>query len=430
MRRAGSRRVASPAAEISLMTFPPVRYVQAVPVVHDGQHVVVLQDPEGLCPETLAVPLPLYLIMTLLDGRRDARAVQTEIARMAQGQIVPTQEIERIVHELDELYLLENARARERRAELEREFDALPLRPPIHAGAAYPAEADALQEMMRQLFDGLTPAAADAPRPRGLILPHIDLRVGGRALARALATLDADRPPRLYIILGVAHSPTRNLFTLTDKSFATPLGLVETDRDAAARLRELYGAERLSGQIAHRLEHSIEFTTVGLRYLHGASHNGSPGGTVRMLPLLCGSLHEVLEEDGLSPRELPVVNDFIEALRRLIDELNGDVCLIASVDLSHVGLKFGDAEGISDLRRELVRSADDAMLATIERGEPEAFFDTFRADRNARNVDAITSVYVLLHALGAVARAERLDYQQWHEAATDSMVSYASLALY
>jgi len=52
-----------------------------------------------------------------------------------------------------------------------------------------------------------------------------------------------------------------------------------------------------------------------------------------------------------------------------------------------------------------------------------------RPDANGRNVDAVTAVYVMLHALGP-GRGKLIDYQQWHERETDSMVSFAGLALY
>ncbi len=406
------------------MVFPPLRYVQATPVEHEGQRLVVLNDPEGIMSDTLAVPMPLYFIMTLIDGRRDAQGLQQEVAKASGGQMIPTEEIERIVQELDSHYLLENERAAQRREELMREFDLLQTRPAVHAGKAYPDDPEECSRMFAEMFDGLLDGAGARGRPRGLVLPHIDMRVGGRCLAKGLVTLDPQMPPDLYIILGVAHGFSKNLFTLTDKSFETPLGLAETDQAAAGRLRELYGADRLDGQIVHKLEHSVEFQAVSLRY----HHREAPG--FKILPILCGSLHEIMEDGSLTPREVPEVGEFIEAMRRLIDEHEGNVCIIASVDLSHVGLKFGDPEGVNENRARDVRSADQRMLDQIATRDAEGFFNHFRADANARNVDAVTSVYVLMHTLGTEGVAEQIDYEQWKEEPTDSIVTYASVAIY
>lgn len=265
--------------------------------------------------------------------------------------------------------------------------------------------------------------------PLGLVTPHIDLRSGGPLMARAFHELrgpaPADAAPRLYVILGVAHHPTPNLYTLTTKDFETPLGSARVHQAAAARLAELYGAERLSGEYAHKREHSVEFQAVFLKYLH----RGGPAFTI--LPILCGSLHEELDPTtatGSNPAKREEVRDFTAALRALVEEFGSNVCVIAGVDLSHVGKKFGHGEGVDDFRAGLIRAADLRMLESVAEGDPEKFFDHFRADRNARNVDAVCAVYTLLHALRPL-RGELLGYDQYREYETESLVSYASLAL-
>jgi AmmeMemoRadiSam system protein B len=253
------------------------------------------------------------------------------------------------------------------------------------------------------------------------MIPHIDFRVGGRIIARGIAALPAGRPPRLCIVLGVAHRPARNLFTMTDKSFETPLGEVPVDRAAAERLRALYGAGRLDGELAHLSEHSVEFAAVALR------HRFAGRDELAMLPILCGSLHEELNPGSASPATRPEVSEFIDALRALIADYAGDVCIVASVDLSHVGLKFGDMEGVTPERMAEVRQADARMLAMARCRDAEGFFNHFRADGNARNVDAVTAVYVMLKVLGE-GTAREIAYEQWREEETDSMVTFASMA--
>ena len=274
---------------------------------------------------------------------------------------------------------------------------------------------------MAGYFEGLE-GGARVHLPRGLMVPHIDFRVGGRSIALGLAALDGSRPAPLYIILGVAHRPARNLFTLEDKPFATPLGQVDVDRLAASRLRQLYGAQRLDGSIVHQREHSIEFQAVALKYLH------RDAGEFKILPILCGSLHEELES-GKAPDAREDVRDMIAALRTLIAERNGRVTIIASVDLSHVGRKFDEDRGVDDLRAGLVQAADARMLERILALDAEGFFNHFREDGNARNVDAVTAVYIMLRALEGKGQAEQLDYRQWREIETDSMVTFASISI-
>jgi hypothetical protein len=413
------------------MPFAPLRPLEAVQIEHDGQPMILVSDPEGLMTEQIAVTVPFFLILTLMDGSTEANDIQQELMRVSGGQIVAAEMIEQVAADADRMYLLDNERSAARRHEIESAFAALPVRPACHAGGAYPADPDECRAYFSGLFEGLAlgrapdtdgDAAPPADRPRGLIVPHIDYRVGGRTIARGLAPLDPAKPPRLYIVLGVAHRPTRNLFTLTDKDFETPLGPAKTDKAAADRLRALYGADRLDGDIAHQHEHSVEFAAVGLRHVHGDA-------PFAILPILCASLHEIIEANDGAPRSQPEVGEFIDALRALIAEYDGDVCVIASVDLSHVGLKFGDIDGIDDQRAAEVRAADDRMLSMVRVMDPEGFFDHFRPDANIRNVDAITAVYVMLHVLGA-GDCRPIDYQQWRELETDSMVTFASLAIY
>ena len=405
------------------MPLPRVRPLEAVQIEHEGRPYILLSDPEGLLEEQIVVPVPFFVILGMMDGTSEVTDIQQELLEVTGGQIVPSDMIQQVVEEADRLYLLDNERAHERREEIERAYAASPTRRASHAGISYPDDPDECAHFFGELFNGLmTGGQGSAPgRVRGLIVPHIDYRVGGRTIARGFASLDPERPARLYVILGVAHAPTANLFTVDDKDFETPLGTVTTDRDAVARLRELCGAERLDGAAAHRTEHSVEFAAVALRHLHGEA-------PVAIVPVLCGSLHEALH-DGVKPGEIEEVRVFVDALRQLIEEYGGDVCVVASVDMSHVGLKFGDAEDVDDTRAEEVRQADMEMIDRIHAMDAEGFFDHFRADCNARNVDAVTAVYVLLKTLGA-GEGRLIEYDQWREEETGSMVTYASMAIH
>lgn len=412
--------------ELLMNDKPRLRYCDAIPIKQGEDVFVILRDPEELFGQPMAVPLPMFFIMTLFDGLHDLREVQVEINRQFQ-QLLPMEQLEGLVRELDEFYLLDNERSMIRREDLEREFLRQPVRAAAHAGMAYPDNPEELIAVFDAYFSAPEGPPKDRPAParapRGLVTPHIDLRQGGPCMAWGFNELKVPEPPELYIILGVAHQPTENLYTLTEKDFETPLGPARTNKQAALRLKELYGAERLSGEYAHKHEHSIEFQTVFLKYLH---RNG-PDFTI--LPILCGSLHEELENGGGPPRNRPEVGEFCDALKKLTEEFGPRVCLIAGVDLSHVGKKFGDPQGVDDFRAGLIRAADMRMLEQVKARDPEAFFDHFRPDRNARNVDAVSAVYALLHAIGP-GEGELLSYSQYREHETESLVSFASMALY
>jgi MEMO1 family protein len=411
------------------MNHPRMRYVEALPVRQDDELYVLLRDPEDLCREEMIVSSPAYLLLTLLDGSRDTGEVQKELLRQT-GQVIPQPSIEAFIETLDRAFLLDNGNSRRRRDDVRREFSSMPSRPAAHAGVSYSGDPVELRDHLDGFFleaesAGGVAAPAEA-LPRGLIVPHIDIRCGGRCMARGFRALGRQSPaaPRRYIILGVAHAPTPHLYTVTEKDFETPLGLAHADPEAIGRLRSWYGDSLLEGEIAHKREHSIEFAAIFLKHLHRED------GEFRMVPVLCGSLHEEFQNGHKRPPlQRDDVGRFCEALRRLLAEPGPPTCIIASVDLSHVGRKFGDVLGIDPLRAQALRSADLAMLERVRERDPEGFFDHFRSDANARNVDAVTAVYTLLHALGP-GTAQLLGYDQYLEEATESVVSFASMALY
>lgn len=411
------------------MNHPCVRYVDAIPVRQKKQVLVLLRDPEELSAGEMVITPGAYILMTLLDGTRDAEAIQKALLERS-GEVVPRDSINDFIRQLDEAYLLENDRTRARRQAVLDEYRALPSRPAAHAGASYPDQPAHLQRSMDMLFaatDEEPPQTRGANgSPRGLIVPHIDIRCGGACMARGFRTLRGAEaaPERRYVILGVAHHPTPHLYTLTEKDFDTPLGAVRTDRQLTGRLKELYGDHLLEGELAHKREHSVEFAALFLKYLHGDRDNFS------IVPLLCGSLHEELNgPEPKSPHTREDVGAFCRALRTLMEEDGPPLCIVASVDLSHVGKKFGDETGVDPARAEQIRAADLEMLERVRQRDAEAFFDHFRSDANGRNVDAVTAVYTLLHTLGG-GTAELIAYDQHLEFATESMVSFASMALY
>ena len=58
------------------------------PVMHSGRQLILIRDHLGLVEEGKAVDLPLYKIMTLLDGTRTIRDLQMEFMRQKGGVLV------------------------------------------------------------------------------------------------------------------------------------------------------------------------------------------------------------------------------------------------------------------------------------------------------------------------------------------------------
>jgi hypothetical protein len=147
-----------------------------------------------------------------------------------------------------------------------------------------------------------------------------------------------------------------------------------------------------------------------------------------MLPILCCSTEEKVG-DAASPRDIAEISDFLEAVRDTVAESGRRTCAIAGADLAHLGRQFGDEFALSPQVMADVERADRQSLAHLERLDPDGFYDSVRADDNARHVCGVPPIYAMLSAVDAT-RADLLDYRQAADYALERAVTFASMAFY
>jgi AmmeMemoRadiSam system protein B len=314
---------------------------------------------------------------------------------------------------------------------LEREingnFKNASLRPMALAGETYEGDPEKLRQSIESFFTppegpGL-PARSDGPgRLIGAVAPHIDYRRGGPCYAWAHKAIQESSRADLFIVLGTAHSATNQPFALTQKDFQTPWGPVETDRAFLDEIRNLCPIDFYEDEFAHKAEHSIELQLIFLRALW---RQRDP---LRIIPVLCGSFHEAILKD-ISPMELPGVGQFIEALQTAMAKRPNRVCLLASADLAHVGLRFGDAEAPNRFRLQSMGEEDRRLLEYAERVDAEGFYDSIRRERDRRRICGFPPIYTLLKLVDA-REGKLLKYDQSMDPSTQSVVTFASLAFF
>jgi AmmeMemoRadiSam system protein B len=402
---------------------PRLRPVEAFPVEQDGQRLVALRDPAGYTASVLLLPMPVVEIVALLDGVREVLDVQAELMRR-HGQIVPRADIEAVLATLDEHGFLDSPRFAARRAEMDRVFLTAASRPAAHAGGAYAGTAEALIAMVDGFFthaEGPGAIAWDAvpskSAVRGLIAPHIDFHRGGPAYAWAYRDLAERADADLFVVLGTCHAGMADPFALTGKAYDTPLGPAAVDLDFVDALSRRAGQDCFASELAHRSEHSIEFQAVLLRYLYGRRRDFT------IVPVLASFAHECLAR-GVRPAGDARVRRFLDALGETIAASGRRVAVIAGADLAHVGPRFGDAAPVSAEQRAAIEREDRAMLAAVQAGDAEAFFDTVAADGDRRRICGYSPIYALLAVLGG-ARGQLRRYGQWPD--PQGLVSFASV---
>lgn len=404
---------------------PRLRSLEAFPVDHEGQRCIALRDPAGFTDQIAVLPPALLDLVSLFDGEHSIEQMRA-ILEQRHGSAPTIAQIAAVVERFDAAGFLEGDRFEARRRALEDEFRRRPVRAAAHAGGAYAGEPADLVRQIDGFFSapdgpgrGSPPAVAGSGGLVALIAPHIDFHRGGATYAWAYREIVERSDADLYVILGTCHAGMPDPFAITLKPYDTPLGAVPVDREFYEALDRRAGQDLLASEPAHRSEHSIEFQAVMLQRVLGSRR------PFTILPVLASYLHEAVWL-GTEPEADPRVPPFLDALRETIAASSRRVCLIAGVDLAHVGPRFGDPGPNTNDSLAEVERADRRMLETVVGGDASGFFASVASDRDARRICGLSPIYTLLRLLPG-ASGHLLRYTQWPDpegAVTFCAVSY------
>jgi len=378
------------------MPLPRRRALDAFPVELKGEHYFVLRDTEGLLDDPMILDPFSFLVWQLLTGEADVADLQREIAGFADGVQVPENRILHIVEKLGKSLLTESPEVDERRRRIGEAFLASPTRPARFAGrGGYASEAAALTREIDgyysvELGAGAPDRSKRTAPPRGILSPHIDFRRGGPCYTHAYRPVIESDAPATAVILGVAHVSPPSPFILSGKSYETPLGTLEADREFIDALVKRAPVGLLSDEVAHRGEHSIEFQAVFLRHAH-------PQADLKIVPILCSSFEPV--GAGARPSSDAKVEQTIGALEETIRSSGRRVLIVAGVDFAHVGPRFGDAVELDEKVVNWMTETDAASLRHVAAVDAEGFWDSVMADGNKRHVCGLTATYTALRLL-------------------------------
>ncbi|MDY0042885.1 MAG: AmmeMemoRadiSam system protein B, partial [Desulforhabdus sp.] len=266
-----------------MMDYPKLRYgLEAFPVEHEGQRMVLLRDRIGFCEAPLLVsPLVAELLMQM-NGHNSLRDLQAHYVRRT-GDLLFSEKLEAILKMLDDHLFLENENFLRRAGEEVDRYLQDPIRRMQYAGKSYPADAEILSQQLQSFFqpdcgEHGAPGGVDNCRLVGLMAPHIDIQAGGPCFAYAYKALQETIPPEVWVILGTGHEPLENHFALTLKDFETPIGIVQYDHEFCEELIRRAPRDLRASEYNHHREHTIEFQAVFLAFSQPQA---------RIVPLLC-----------------------------------------------------------------------------------------------------------------------------------------------
>jgi AmmeMemoRadiSam system protein B len=393
--------------------------LEYVPVSYQGRKALLIRDPLEIIKEPVLLQGEALELLSLIDGRREIQEIQVAMMRLRKGLFVSTESIIKLLDELEKAFILESKELQRKRERLIQDYAALSVRPASHAGRAYPADRQALEELLDQILAHSIPPGRTSGRPRALVAPHIDLESGKRAYGRIFGLLRQSPPPHTVLLLGTGHSLGPGYFSLTEKDFETPLGLIKTDREAVRTLAARAGRAAEAGDFSHRSEHSLEIQLIFLQHLFHSKF--------RLIPLLCGSFQDHLADAGRAS-DIPAVAPVLNFLREILSERSDGLLVVAGVDFSHVGPKFGHERSAASMLAE-TRQHDERLIEALCRRDVSAFWLEVREANDRYNVCGFSSLACLLEAFPPDWPGGQLvDYDIRREEATRSAVSFAAIA--
>ena len=402
--------------------YPKVRHVDFFPAEISGQRVICIKDPLNLSGKILFVPYPLFFMISLFDGQHSIVDVQAEFMRQF-GELLYREKIEALLLQLEDHFLLESDRFRGAERKLVEDFQKAPFRPLTLAGESYEKDPAKLSKAIRDTLLNLDGAESEGLGTLvAVIAPHIDYSRGGPCYARAHRAIQNGSDADLVLILGTAHAPTRHPYTVTRKDFESPWGVIETDRGFLDELQGACPYPLSEDEFVHKGEHSIELQLVFLRALWNKER------PFQIIPVLCGSFHDVIA-DNRSPSEIAEIEGFIQALKKTLSNRKKKVLVLASADLAHIGVRFGDAEAPNRFALETLEEEDRRLLEYAERMDAEGFYEVLQREKDQRRVCGLSSIYTLLRIVDA-RQGKMLQYGQAMDAGTQSVVTFASMGFF
>ncbi len=402
---------------------PKLRMIEALPVELDGRRCILLRDPARLTSRDLVMAMEAAFILNLMNGKNSVLDIKAEVTRIT-GYELAGDTVRQLIDTLDENLMLENERSRESLDQLRDAFREQTVRNAFHAGLAYPADPSRLHDLLdgfctHEKGPGRFSANAGTESVSAIVAPHIDLNAGGPTFACAYHALARSNPPDRFVILGTGHQGTGTLFALTEKDFETPLGVVKTDRDFVRRLAHNASVDYFRDELLHRTEHVIEFQLVWLQHLYGTGH------PFTIVPVLCAFDPEMFFRPDCR-NHVSIFREFTHNLRDVVAKSEGTTCFIASVDLDHVGPRYGDNFQPDETTVQGCLAADRKLAESLAGGDGDAFLSNARAMNPRHRICGFSPLFTLLNgaSLGP-GKLLHLDYAFMDE--QKSLVTFAGM---
>ncbi|MFO0773797.1 MAG: AmmeMemoRadiSam system protein B [Nitrospiraceae bacterium] len=401
---------------------PILRNLQYSPIKEQDEQYMVLWDPSGLSAEKLILPLNYFFIIQHLDGQHSLEQIGALYLKRF-GEFLMPDKVQKLIADLDGKLFLEGPKVDAVRAERQTAYRQAPVRPAAYAGKAYEAEAFKLRRQIELFYTSKEgpeqkPSENKGKTIHGLVAPAYDMKQAGPIYAWAYKELNEAESADVFVVLTTCHAGMESYIAVTDRDFQTPLGTVPVNRPIVDALRA-QAPELFADDLAHAQEHAIECQ---LPFLQDAVGARKP---FTIVPVLCAFSPAELNEPACRQQ----VERFVAALKGACAAAGVTPCIIASGDLAHIGMRYGDSAPPTDFSFHRCMQEDLAMLKHVEDKQPDQFAQFILKETDKRRITGFAPIYTLLRLVGG----EKGEVRRYDRGITDqfnSTVTYASIVFF
>ena len=402
--------------------YPLLRNLQFSPIKEGEEQYMVLWDPSGLSKDKLVLPLNYFFIIQHFDGDHSLQDIVGLYLKRF-GEFLMPNKVEQLVADLDQKLFLEGDRIKAVKQQARDLYRQSALRSAVFAGRSYEADGEKLTKQIESFFTSkegpdFKPSEHRGKKIKGLVVPTFDLKQAGPIYAWAYKELQEAAQPDLYVVIGTAYAGLDNLFSVTDKDFENPLGVVRSDQALVSKIKEQFPM-LFEEDLCHQAEHAIEFQLPFLQHVVGLKK------PITIVPILCSFSALSLSEQHVRQS----VEGFLGDLRDILTGSGRDHCVIAAAELAHLGMRYGDKEPPTDFSFHRSMQHDLEMLKPVEERKPDEFTNYIIKENDQRRISGFAPIYSLLRLIhaesGQVLRYDRGITDQYN-----STVTYASMAFF
>ena len=395
--------------------------VEILPAKTEDKEIIILKDNEGITNQTLVMPIEALALIQFFNGQNSIKDIQNQILKLT-NHLISEYEIIDFVKQLEQANFLENEKVYELRKKIYEEFKNSSVRKAIHKGLSYPENLLELSSFMAK-FLKIEDIKFPTQNIIGVISPHIDIIRGGNVYSKAYGELQKAIIPDVIISFGVSHKGGVSPFIFTKKEYETPYGNIKVDNDLYTKFEEILWYEPDEEEFFHKDEHSLEFQALWLKYIWRDK-------TPKWIPILVTDFERFCEKNP--PSKIEYIEKFFNDAEKILKELikqNKKILVIAGVDFSHVGPRFGDDIEITPELKKQVEDFDKKILNLACDLKADEFFTSIVADDNATNICGLSATYSALRFIKSInpnMKGRLLGYSQADDP-FGGFVSFASM---